>query len=63
MRHSALHALIPGQPEGAEPTAVAGLQTRTLQAARSASAMDGANQSVSAAPKPIPGSGLRLALE
>jgi len=39
--------VIPGRPAGANPTAFAGLQTRTPESARSASAKDGASQSVS----------------
>ena len=38
--------VIPGRPEGSNPTAFAGLQTRTPKAARSASTKDGASQSV-----------------
>jgi len=38
--------IIPGRPERSNPTAFAGLQTRTPKAAHSASAKDGASKSV-----------------
>ena len=59
------HSWAAGDYRGQNPTAFAGLQTRTPQAARSASAMDDASQSVQACKilKPIPDSGLRPAPE
>ncbi|HKZ11182.1 MAG TPA: tetratricopeptide repeat protein [Rhodanobacteraceae bacterium] len=46
--------VIPGRPAGSNPTAFAGLQTRTPKAARSATAKDGASQSVSLTPTAQP---------
>ena len=46
VEHGKPGLVIPGPAASRNPTAFAGLQTRTPQAARSASAKDGASQSV-----------------